>query len=164
MTGRLSKLQQWILKTTLEKGVWIHRPPVEQGEEFIEGTGISRSELVELWVRQNGSSPAFEPSLTRSIANLRSKGLVRTFRDQPYTRLRYQELDGRQPLYFAWFQARWIQLTEKGRTTALLLNATIVGQINNKEELSTDQISSLQIASPVTDTTQPVTCMQEVSQ
>ena len=96
MTGRLSKLQQWILQETLQYGT-------EQGEE---GVMLLRKQLLKLWRREHypyseiwacyqddyqsqraewfKTLPKLNVSLTRSIVSLRSKGLVRTFKlDRP---------------------------------------------------------------------------------
>ena len=82
---RLSKLQKWILQTTLTKGQQINRPDIFQGL-FI----IYRKGLAGCWLRENYKDTwtqddmrriraKLEVSLTRSIINLRRKGLVRTF-------------------------------------------------------------------------------------
>jgi hypothetical protein len=73
---RLSKLQRWILKTTLEKGT-------DSSEDGI-GVYILRKHLITHWLNENCKArekirPKFNVSLTRSIENLHKKGLIRTF-------------------------------------------------------------------------------------
>jgi hypothetical protein len=85
---RLSKLQQWILKTTLKKGT-------DSSEDGI-GMYIPRKHLITHWLSENCKArrwgeygkwkeesdkirPKFNVSLTRSIKNLHKKELIRTF-------------------------------------------------------------------------------------
>jgi hypothetical protein len=83
---RLSKLQRWILQTTLTKGQLINPPDILQGL-FV----IPRKTLAGCWLRENykdtwtqddmrRARTKLEVSLTRSIVNLHRKGLVRTFK------------------------------------------------------------------------------------
>jgi hypothetical protein len=84
LTGqRLSKLQRWILKTTLEKGT-------DSSEDNV-GVYIPRKHLITHWLNENCKArgkwkeeankirPKFNVSLTRSIENLHEKELIRTF-------------------------------------------------------------------------------------
>ena len=82
---RLSKLQRWILKTTLNKDLCSTEDNIIQGS-----FSISRKGLAGCWLRENCKDTwtqddmrrvraKLEVSLTRSIINLRRKGLVRTF-------------------------------------------------------------------------------------
>ena len=85
---RLSKLQQWILKTTLEKGT-------DSSEDDV-GVYVLRKHLITHWLNENCKArrwgeygkwkeesdkirPKFNVSLTRSIENLHKKELIRTF-------------------------------------------------------------------------------------
>jgi hypothetical protein len=85
---RLSKLQQWILKTTLEKGT--------NSSEDDVGVYIPRKHLITHWLNENCKAkrwgeygkwktesdkirPKLNVSLTRSIENLHKKELIRTF-------------------------------------------------------------------------------------
>ena len=91
--ARLSKLQRWILKTALANGSTI---PMED-EEKIEGL-ILRRYLVIRWfglynlpdspgpktymerrIRYEKEAKKFNASLSRSLCNLRSKGLIHTY-------------------------------------------------------------------------------------
>jgi hypothetical protein len=81
---RLSQLQQWILKTTFEKGF------DSSGDDV--GKFILRNHLIFHWLNENWKGkpgedwkwihevrPKFNVSLTRSIKNLHEKELIRTF-------------------------------------------------------------------------------------
>ena len=85
MAGRrLSQLQQWILKTTFEKGF-------DSSDDI--GKYILRQQLIIHWLNENDKDipqdqqwkwhhknrPKFNVSLTRSIKNLHEKELIRTF-------------------------------------------------------------------------------------
>ena len=87
---RLSRLQKWVLKTTLEKGF-----EPSAGDDFEKY--IPRKHLIRHWLNENCKSkrmvdycnwlkesatirPKFNVSLTRSIKNLREKGFIRIFR------------------------------------------------------------------------------------
>lgn len=223
MTCRLSKLQQWILKTTLKKGF-------DSSEDGI-GMYIPRKHLIAHWLNENCKArrrgeygkwkeesdkirPKFNVSLTRSIKNLHKKELIRTFsisrpdflltgdlglawrmdaqnaklsrglkllqnqgsadttkEDEAigaYLAAKKARKEGRFDLKeiktgdkYSNIQA--IALTSKGKQLGLMLTSPETPKVSNKEDLSTGQVSGLQTASTVTDTAQPVTCMQEVS-
>ena len=124
---RLSKLQCWILLLTLGTGTYTRNDQSEGVE--VDGFTISRQELLKIrhFEYPAEAQDSFDASLSRSLANLQTKGLIRMYKEpaQPtYPTMKLPLLEHYNPKRSNRYQARWIMLTDEGEQIAirLLLN------------------------------------------
>jgi len=124
---RLSKLQCWILLLTLGTGTYTRNYRSEWVE--VDGFTISRQELVKIrhYEYPTEAQESFDASLSRSLANLETKGLIHIYKEPakptPPT-IKLPPLERHLTKRSTRYQARWIMLTDEGERIAirLLLN------------------------------------------